>query len=68
MMMPGHLRASGIQIRHAVSRRGYYLVQELLEYFHNSSSAMADYDMFFQDDGGHSVRYMHLYSIPAFTM
>jgi hypothetical protein len=31
----GHLRASGIHagIRHAVSRRGYYLVQELLEYF-----------------------------------
>jgi hypothetical protein len=28
-----------------------------LDYFHNPASGMADYDMFFQDDGGHSVRY-----------
>jgi hypothetical protein len=28
-----------------------------LDYFHNESSAIADYDIFFQDDGGHSVRY-----------
>jgi hypothetical protein len=29
-----------------------------LDYFHNTShSGSADYDVFFQDDGGHSVRY-----------
>jgi hypothetical protein len=28
-----------------------------LDYFHSQTGASADYDIFFQDDGGHSVRY-----------
>jgi hypothetical protein len=49
-----------------VSMLGYdFLFQDVdivwysnpLDYFHNPHSSISEYDVFFQDDGGHSVRY-----------